>query len=105
MKMKVAIATSENRLNALVDNHFGRCKWFCIYDSKSRMHEFTENSYGQNTEHAGREAAIFLCGTGIQMAVAGRFGAKVVEIFTQKNVQMIIPEKVITIQDIINKLK
>lgn len=103
--MKIAIAASENHMKSVVDPHFGRCNWFCIVDSETRKAEFIENSSRHHHEKAGHEAAVFLIGRGINLAIAGRFGSKVVEIFRTSNVQMVIPEQQQTIQEIINLIQ
>lgn len=102
--MKIAIAASENNVKSSVDAHFGRCNWFCIFDTDSKTTIFFENSSRHQVEKAGREAAELLLEQGISVAIAGRFGSKVVEVFQTKNVQMIVPEKPTTIQSIIKKL-
>jgi len=102
--MKIAIATSENHVKSPVDAHFGRCNWFCIFDTDTKTTIFIENASRHQVEKAGREAADILVEHGITIAIAGRFGSKVVEVFQAKNIQMIVPEKPTTIQSIIKKL-
>jgi predicted Fe-Mo cluster-binding NifX family protein len=103
--MKIAIAASENHLKSIVDQHFGRCDWYCLFDTETQKSEFIENPVRYHHEKAGCDAADFLIEKGISMAIAGRFGSKVVEAFRAKNVQMIIPENQQTIKDIIRKMK
>jgi predicted Fe-Mo cluster-binding NifX family protein len=103
--MKVAIAASENNIKSHVDPHFGRCDWYCIYTTESGKVEFVENTVRNHHEKAGCEAADMLADKGINTAIAGRFGSKVIETFRAKNIQMIIPEKERTIVEIINQFK
>lgn len=103
--MNIAIATNENHLRAFVDKHFGRCNWYCLYDTETRISTFIENPVRNNKELAGREAAELLTGKNISLIVAGRFGSKVVEVFRKNNIQMVIPETETTITDIINLIK
>lgn len=103
--MKVAMAASENHLKSLIDPHFGRCNWYCIFDVEHRTTEFLENPARYHQEKAGYEAAVFLMEIGIHIVIAGRFGSKVVEAFRNKGVQMVIPEKQQTIHEIINLIK
>ena len=102
--MKIAIAASGNSVKSPVYAHFGRCNWFCLFDTDSRTTVFLENTSRHHVEKAGREAAELLVKQGVSVAIAGRFGSKVVEVFQNKNVQMIMPEKPTTIQSIIKKL-
>jgi len=103
--MIIAIAANENHLKASVDPHFGRCNWFCLYDTESHKSSFIENPVRHHQEKAGCDAAEFLVAKNISMAIAGRFGSKVIEVFRKKNVQMIIPETQQTLVEIINQIK
>jgi predicted Fe-Mo cluster-binding NifX family protein len=103
--MIIAIAASENHLKSIVDPHFGRCDWYCIYDTETKKSSFFENPARYNQEHAGGEAATFLIEKGTKMVIAGRFGSKVVDVFKQNNIQMVIPQTQQTISKIINSIK
>jgi predicted Fe-Mo cluster-binding NifX family protein len=103
--MQIAIAANENHLKTFVDPHFGRCIWYCIYDTETHQSSFIENPVHKHLENAGREAADFLIDKGVGFVIAGRFGSKVVEVFRQNNIQMIIPETQQTLQKIINHIK
>ncbi len=103
--MIIAIAASEDHLKSNVDPHFGRCDWYCLYDTESRKSSFIENTFRYQQEQAGTDAAKFLLTKGIKTAVAGRFGSKVVDVFRENSVQMIILEKSQTISRFINSLK
>jgi len=102
--MIIAFATNENHLNALVDPHFGRCDWYCLYDTKTHKSSFIENPVRNHPEQAGCNAAELLLAKNISMAIAGRFGSKVVELFREKNIQMVIPETQQTLSEIINQI-
>ena len=103
--MIIAIAASENHLKSKVDPHFGRCDWFCLYNTETLKSSFIENTFRYQQEQAGSDAAIFLINSGIKTAIAGRFGSKVIEVFREKEVQMIIPQTDQTIYNIINSFK
>lgn len=103
--MKIAIAAGRNDIMSNVDPHFGRCTWFCIFDSESKIHEFIENTTRSVTENAGNNAVEFLSGKNVQVVVAGRFGSKVVEALRTRNIQMIIPDKERKINEIINQIR
>ncbi len=103
--MIVAIAASENHQRANVDLHFGRCNWYCIYNTGTKKCTFIENPFRYQTEKAGCLAADTLMEKKINMVVAGRFGSKVVEIFREKKVQMVVTELPRTIKEIINQIK
>jgi predicted Fe-Mo cluster-binding NifX family protein len=99
--MIIAIAASENHLKSNVDPHFGRCDWYCLYDTDTKKSSFIENTFRYQQEQAGCDAAKFLLSKGMKIAIAGRFGSKVIDIFKTNNVQMIIPQTKQTIAKII----
>ena len=103
--MIVAIAANENHLKAIVDPHFGRCDWFCLYNTETLKSSFIENPTRHNQEMAGCDAAEYLIGKSVNMAVAGRFGSKVVDVFRKNNVQIVIPEGQKTLSEIIKLIK
>jgi predicted Fe-Mo cluster-binding NifX family protein len=100
--MIIAIASSENHLKANIDQHFGRCDWYCLYDTENKKSSFIENPVRYNQLQAGCDAAIFLIEKGVKIVIAGRFGAKVIEVFKTNSVQMIIPQTQQTITKILN---
>lgn len=103
--MLTAIAASENNLNTFVDTHFGKCNWYCLYNMENQTSIFIENPAGKYKEKAGCEAGSLLLEKGITIAVAGRFGSNVIELFRKNNVQMIIPDTQRTLAEIINQIK
>ena len=102
--MIIAVALNENHTEALVDEHFGRCAWFCIYDSENRKTEYIENTNRYTEEGAGCNSAKTLMQYGIQIAIAMRFGVKVVEFFRKNNIQMVIPETQKNLEEILKMI-
>ncbi|SRR5574344_1828619 len=102
--MKIAIAANESQVKSHVDPHFGRCEWYCLYDTETKNIEFIENTARNQSGNSGCEAVTILLDKGVNIVVAGRFGSKVVEVFRSKNIQMIVPENVKTIHEIINQI-
>ncbi len=103
--MIIAIAANENHLKAIVDPHFGRCDWYCLYNTETNATLFIENPARHHQEKAGCDAAELLVGKNINIAVAGRFGSKVVDVFRKNNIQMVIPETQQTLTEIIKQIK
>lgn len=103
--MIVALATHENNLNATIDPYFGRCDWYCLYDTETHQNSFVENPVRNHQEQTGCDAAKILLGENISMAIAGRFGSKVEGEFRRNNIQMVIPETEQTLSEIINQIK
>jgi predicted Fe-Mo cluster-binding NifX family protein len=103
--MIIAIAANENHLKAIVDPHFGRCDWYCLYNTGTKETLFIENPVRHSQEKAGCDAADLLVGKNINIAIAGRFGSKVVDVFRKNNIQMVIPESQQTLTEIIKQIK
>jgi predicted Fe-Mo cluster-binding NifX family protein len=103
--MIIAISASEDQLKSIIDPHFGRCDWYCLYDTDTRKFSFLENTFRYQQEQAGFDAAKFLLTKGIKIVVAGRFGSKVIDVFKENDVQMIIPQTEQTISKFINSFK
>lgn len=90
--MIVAAALVENKTGSLISEHFGRCKWYGLYNTKTGAVQFIENTYSQSTSNAGLLAAELVLEYNVSMVIAGRFGFKVADKFKANNVQMIIPQ-------------
>ena len=103
--MIIAIAATENHLKANIDPHFGRCNWYCLYNTENQKNTFIENPVRNSQEKAGCDAAELLVSKNITMSIAGRFGSKVVDIFRKNNIQMVIPETQQTIMEVIKQIK
>lgn len=102
--MRIAIASYTDDIKTHIDPHFGRCNWFCIYDSDQKSISFLQNSGNNNPNNAGTDAAAILVSEGINIAVSGRFGSKAADVLRNNNIQMIIPENTITIEFFINQI-
>ena len=103
--MIIAAALTENHRQSLIDTHFGRCDWYGIYNSVSKEISYLENPNKDLVEGAGCSSVDFLLKHNIELVIAGRFGAKVVDSFRKKNIQMVIPNEPQTFEQIIKHIK
>lgn len=103
--MKIAFALSENHHRSYVDDHFGRCNWYGIYDTDTHKAQYLENPNRYAEEGAGCTSVDYLMEFDVRAIVAGRFGSRVVELLKKKNIQMIIPEGTKTMEDIVKLYK
>ncbi len=100
--MRTAITSSGNSLQSTIDERFGRCAWFVIYDTDSGSIEFLPNSAKSADEGAGLAAVEILAGKNVDMIVSGEYGFKIKSVLESLNIQMVIlkqPER--TIEEII----
>ena len=103
--MKIAVALTESHLRSLIDIHFGRCDWYGIHDSATKETSYVENPNRYLEEGAGCKSVDFLKDLNVELVVAGRFGNKVVELFKEKNIQMVISSENQTFEQIIKHIK
>jgi predicted Fe-Mo cluster-binding NifX family protein len=101
--MIIAAALVEKQPASLINQHFGRCEWYGVYDTATGSKTFIQNP--ESGETAGSVVAGMLAKQGVSIVVAGRFGIKVLDVFQKKNVQMIIPRGNQTWADIINMVE
>jgi predicted Fe-Mo cluster-binding NifX family protein len=103
--MKVAITSTGNSPDNLVDSRFGRCSYFVIYDTENHSTEYVPNPNKESIEGAGPASVQVIATKGVRKVVSGEFGAKVKTLFDQLQIQLVVindPEK--SISDIISLL-
>lgn len=103
--MIIAVALTENHIRSLIDVHFGRCDWYGIHNSATKETSFVENPNRYLEEGAGCKSVDFLKELNIELVVAGRFGNKVVDLFKNKDILMVISSENQTFEQIINHIK
>jgi predicted Fe-Mo cluster-binding NifX family protein len=103
--MKVAITSSGNTLESTLDQRFGRCGFFMIYDTETKGMEFIPNPNKDTQEGAGPASVQLVASRNVQKIISGEFGIKIKSLLDSLKIQMIVlkePEK--TIGEIINML-
>jgi predicted Fe-Mo cluster-binding NifX family protein len=104
--MKVAITSSGNTLDSVLDQRFGRCAFFVVYDTESKATEFIPNSNKDADEGAGPASVQLIASRKVQKIISGEFGFKIKPLLDSLKIQMIIikdPQK--KISEIIAMLK
>lgn len=103
--MKVAITSTGNTLESTIDQRFGRCAYFVIYDTENKAIEFIPNPNKDAEEGAGPASVQFVAYRNINKIVSGEFGMKIKSLLDSLKIQMIVlkePEK--KIKEIIEML-
>lgn len=103
--MKIAITSSGNNLESVIDQRFGRCQYFTVYDTETRGIEFFPNPNKDAMEGAGPASVQLLASKGVQKIISGEFGIKIKSLLDSLKIQMVVlkhSEK--TIQEIIDTL-
>ncbi len=104
--MKVAITSTGNTLDSTLDQRFGRCTCFVIYNTETKGIEFIPNPNRDAQEGAGPASVQIVASRGAVKVISGEFGFKIKSLFESLKIQMIIlkePEKKISeIIDMLN---
>jgi len=88
--MKIAITSTGNTLESLIDSSFGRCSWFVIYDTENKAMEFLPNPFKEAAEASGSSAVQLLVQKKVNKIVAGDFGMKIKPMLDSLRIQMIV---------------
>lgn len=102
--MKIAIASTGNTLDAQVDNRFGRCSYFIIYDTETKKHEVIDNPNKEANEGAGPATVKLIASQNVNKVVCGQFGFKIKSLMNDLEIQMITPQEPKTVEAIINSI-
>ena len=103
--MKVAITSTGNNLESKLDQRFGRCSYFVIYDMETKGIEFIPNPNKDAQEGAGPASVQIVASRNVQKIISGEFGIKIKSLLDSLKIQMIVikdPEK--KIEEIIKML-
>jgi len=103
--MKTAITATGNSLESTIDQRFGRCAYFVVYESENRSIEFIPNPNKDTEDGAGPLSVKVLASRNVRKIVSGEFGMKIKPLLDSLKTQMIViqdPEK--KIKEIIEML-
>ncbi len=103
--MKIAITSTGNSLESHLDQRFGRCDFFVIYDTETKAMEYIPNPNKESQEGAGPASVRIVASRKVSKIISGEFGIKIKSILDSLKIQMIIfkePDK--KIKDIIEIL-
>ena len=101
--MKIAITSTANTLDSIIDSRFGRCPYFAIYDTETKETEFLLNPAKYASGGAGPVAVQFIAKQGVSKIIAGEFGGKIISMLESLKIEM-INEHDKTISEIIKQL-
>jgi len=85
--MKIAVASE----NGTVSEHFGRCEGFIIF--KIKNNQIIKSETVANPGHRPRFLPNFLNDIGINVIISGGMGGGAVDIFNEKNIEVIVGAK------------
>jgi len=96
--MKVAITSTGQSLESTIDQRFGRCAFFVIYDTETGGVEILPNPNRDAQEGAGPASVQLVASKEVQKIVSGEFGVKIKSLLDSLKIQMVVykePEKTV----------
>ena len=103
--MKIAITSTGNTLASKIDERFGRCSYFVVYDTESKATEFIPNPNKEAENGAGPASVQLVASRNVEKIVSGEFGMKIKSLVDSLKIQMIVvKEQSKTVADIIEML-
>lgn len=102
--MKTAIPSSADNIDAPVDMRFGRCAYFCLYDTLTKDCHFTENKLMNASQGVGLQAAEFLAKQGVSEVYAMEVGPKAEKIMNQLNIKINLIKERLSVKQVIHIL-
>lgn len=104
--MKIAITSTGNTPEATIDQRFGRCSYFAIYDDESNNLEYIPNPNKDIEEGAGPASLQLVASKGVKKVISGEFGVKVRKIFDSLQIEAVALSDIDkTIKDVLNNIK
>lgn len=103
--MKIAITSTGNSIESTIDQRFGRCAYFVVYDTENKAIEYIPNQNKDAEEGAGPASVQIVASRNVVKIVSGEFGMKIKSLLDSLKIQMIVlkePDK--RIGDIIEML-
>ena len=103
--MRVAITSTGQSLESKLDQRFGRCAFFVIYDTETGGVEILPNPNKDAEEGAGPASVQLVASKEVQKIVSGEFGVKIKSLLDSLKIQMIVyKEKEKTVKSVIDML-
>lgn len=103
--MKIIITCQGNTIESYLDPRFGRCSFFCVYDTEKDSVNFVKNENKEATEGAGPASVAFVANYNARKIVSGEFGFKIKKMLNELEIQMIMIKENKTIKEIIDYIK
>jgi len=99
--MKIAIPASTDKTEALIDDRFGRCPFFCLYDLETKQIGFIENTLRNGTGGIGPQVSEFLASNAVNKVCAVEIGPKAKDMLDKLKIETQIIKSGQTVRQII----
>jgi predicted Fe-Mo cluster-binding NifX family protein len=102
--MIAAIPASGNSVDAVIDERFARCPFFCFYNIKTGDVSFKENNLRDASQGVGPQVVEFLAKNGIKEVYAAEIGPRAQNILDKLKIKTTIIKPGLTVQQVIEML-
>ncbi|MDZ7698557.1 MAG: NifB/NifX family molybdenum-iron cluster-binding protein [Deltaproteobacteria bacterium] len=102
--MKIAVSSSGNTLDDMVDPRFGRCAYFVIVETDDMSYEAFDNESVSLGGGAGIQAAQFVANKGVQGVVTGNCGPNAVQTLSASHIKIYVGQSG-TVREVIERFK
>lgn len=92
---------SDKNMNSTVDDRFGRCPFFCLYNTESGQIDFLENNLKNGSGGVGPQVVEFLINKGVNRVYAVEFGPKAKDLLDKLKIETQVANCKQTVQEII----
>ncbi|MFO8062263.1 MAG: NifB/NifX family molybdenum-iron cluster-binding protein [bacterium] len=86
--MKIVIPSSSNSMDSLMDERFGRAKYFCIYDTDTDEYSFIENTWLGQQHGVGVRTSSVIAEKDVSMVIAPNIGPKAGDILRESGIDV-----------------
>lgn len=102
--MKIAVSSSGNDLNSMLDPRFGRCAYFLIIDPEDMSFEVFDNQSASQSSGAGIQAAQSLADKNVTAVITGHVGPNAAQTLSAAGID-VFAEQQGTISEVVERLK
>lgn len=87
--MKIAISSMDGTLDGPVDERFGRCKTFVLYDKETKQFEVIDNMQNMNSpQGAGIQSSQNIVNAGAKAVISGHLGPNAFRVLNEAGVDV-----------------
>jgi len=98
--MIIALPTSTSGEKSFMSENFGRCNFFYIYDTETKMGKVYTNIHKDGQHGVGLKAAEFVLNQNADVLITPKVGEKSLEVFKTSNIRIYECTKEIVIDNI-----
>ena len=87
--MKIAVSSTGQALDSVVEARFGRCPYFLIVDPATLEFEVATNSNAELVGGSGIQSARLVAEKGVSVVLTGSCGPKALQVFEKAGIQVV----------------